>query len=1211
MKHLYSFLFLLILLPAWGVAQTGGYTVFLLGDAGEPRPKDDPILKTLQTQLSRAGRNSSLIFLGDNVYESGLPDSAEIGRDEAEGRLREQLSLLERFPGRAFMIPGNHDWHKGGRLGWQRIKNQERFVSTVLRRDDVFFPKGGCPGPVEVSLNPGLTLILIDTQWWLHPWDKPGEESDCEAKDLSSFLLLLDDALERNRGRRVILAGHHPMFSHGSHGGHFVFRDHLFPLINKIDWLYFPLPVVGSIYPLYRSWIGSIQDIPNPKYKLLRNGIVALLKKNRNVLYVNGHDHNEQLILQDSTYYLTSGSGSKSTPVKKGRNSLFASREKGFARLDVCENGTVKISFITADESREEGRILDSLTIRLPANPPTDGRVGGTGPTRTVVPSRKYTAGSFHRFLLGDNYREVWESPVEVPVLNLRQQAGGLKPLQRGGGMQTLSLRLEGKDGHEYVLRSVEKYAENAIPMVLRSRFVGDIVQDQISASHPFAALAVPKLAEAAGIYHTNPMLVIVPDDSLLGPYRRVFANTLALFEERVDGDYRTSTSFGGTRKIYSTSKLLEKLADDNDNRVDQQAVLKARLFDLFLGDWDRHDDQWRWAGYKAGSGQVFRPVPRDRDQAFFVNEGLIPRIASRKWAMPKIQGFDYTIRDVPGLSFNARYFDRSFLTEPDRNDWLKTADSLKASLTDASIDEALRQLPSPAYEQTAATIKSRLQRRRTDLGRYADELYRFLARNVDVTGSDKAERFLVDRKPGGLTEVSVFKLKKDGDPGKRMYRRVFDPAETREVRLYGLSGNDEFLIGGRSERGSLIRIIGGIGEDRITDSSRVDGGRRTIIYDTRNTRVTPGPETRLRLSDRPDVNSYNRKAFRYDVVFPQVSVQYNPDDGLFLGGGVLYRKQGFRKEPYAQQHRFIVNHAFATSAYNFRYDGIFTDVLGKTDLRLNADLKAPNFVYNFFGLGNETVFDKRRGINYYRTRFENFALSALLQHQLGPARFFAGPALESIEVEENPRRFIGEYVTGLPEGPDLFRRRWYAGLRAGFEVDSRDSQVLPTKGLHWDTELVAYDGITALSRNLTRLQSDLSFYVSFRLPALLTFATRFGGGANFTNFEFFQANTLGGLSNLRGFRRTRFAGKSALYNNTELRLKVATIRTYLFPAYLGLLGFNDVGRVWVDGDGSRRWHQGFGGGIWLAPYSQAVVSLLYAVSEEDRIPMLRVGFLF
>ncbi|GAB3937917.1 BamA/TamA family outer membrane protein [Larkinella terrae] len=1212
MKLLYTALFLLFLLPNLVTGQSKPYTVFLLGDAGEPQPQGDAVLKTLQSQLLKTGNNSSLIYLGDNIYPRGLPDSSHADRADAERRMREQLSILAGFRGKAFVIPGNHDWQQGKREGWQRIRNQASFVTAELGRNDVFFPKDGCPGPVEIALSEEITLVLIDTQWWLHPWDKPGEESDCEAKDLPSFLLLLDDVLSRNQNKKVVLAGHHPMYSHGEHGGHFTFKDHLFPLTDINPSLYIPLPVIGSIYPVYRTLIGNIQDIQHPKYKLMRNGMVSLLKKYRNVVYVNGHDHNEQLILRDSTYYVTSGSGSKSVPVKKGRNSLFASSNKGFARLDFTEDGKTTIRFFTPETGSESGKLLFETSFTLPVKP-TPVAETATPPTSLyVIPSAQYVASPFHKMLLGDNYRDVWQSPVSVPILNLNQEAGGLKPLQRGGGMQTFSLRMAGKDGKEYVLRSVEKYAENAIPKALRSGFVNDLVQDQISASHPFAALVVPPLAEAAGVFHTNPKLVIVPDDSLLGPYRRTFAHSLALFEERVDGNYENSSQFGGTKKIFSTLKLLDKLADDNDNQVDQQAVLRARLFDIWLGDWDRHDDQWRWASFKNNKGLIFKPIPRDRDQAFFVNRGVIPKIVSRKWAMPKFQGFSNSIRDVPGLAFNARYFDRSFLTEPSLEDWIKTADSLAKQLTDPVIDEALKQLPNTAYDLTAAEIKAKLQSRRAELAQYAAALYRFLALDVDVTGSDKRERFEIIRELDGQMKVTVSKLKKEGETGERLYQRIFKPDETKEVRLYGMGGDDEFIVSGSSDKGILLRIIGGKGHDRIIDSSSVSGLRKkNVVYDSEKTKVDGDSETRLRLSGNPKINAYDRKAFKYNILFPQISVQYNPDDGLFLGGGFMYTKHGFRKEPFAQQHRFVVNHAFATQAYNFNYDGIFTDVIGNADLRIDADVQAPNFVSNFFGLGNATVFDKKKGITYYRTRFENISVSALIQHKVGNLNLYYGPAVESIEIEENDKRFVNDFASQLPDGQNLFSRRLYAGLKAGFLIDSRDDKILPTRGTYWRTELRLYEGISTYAKNLSRLQSDLAFYASLRLPTTLTIASRVGGGVNFSDYEFFQANTLGGLSNLRGFRRTRFAGGSMLYNNTELRLKVATIKTYLFPAYLGVLGFNDVGRVWEKGEHSTHWHHGYGGGVWLSPYKQAVISFLYAISEEEKLPMLRVGFLF
>lgn len=1219
MRLLYLFISLLIaiglLVGAEPVRAQPAYSIFLLGDAGAPLPDGhDPILNTLRAQLQTAGPNSSLILLGDNIYQFGMPDIDHPDRADAERRMREQLDMRTAFGGRIFAIPGNHDWDKSRREGWQRIKNQQEFVRQYMGRDDVFFPNDGCPGPVELPLSDSLTLVLMDTQYWLHPWDKPGEDSDCSAKTLPDFLTQLDDILYRNRHRRVVVAGHHPMYSHGEHGGYYTFKDHLFPLTAMREWLYVPLPVIGSIYPIYRSVFGSLQDLPNPVYRELRNGMVDVLKKYRNLIYTNGHDHNMQLIQRDSLLYLTSGSGSKHTAVKKAHESLFAAEKRGFARLDFGPGNQLTISFFTPNEQHPTGELLYRTTTQLrpeKADLQTAGLQKQPDSLR-ITPGTGYAAGRGKRFWLGANYRDVWTSPVTVPVLNLKKE--GLTPTERGGGMQTLSLRLVDPEKHEFAIRSIEKYPEKAIPASLRSGLANDLVQDQISASHPFGAVAVAPLAQAAGVYHANPRLVATPNDISLGDYQHTFANTLMLMEERADGNYKGTGLFGNTTKLYSTPKLLDKLQDDNDNRVDQMTVLRARLFDMWIGDWDRHDDQWRWASFKTEKGLRFEPVPRDRDQAFFVNEGILPKIVSRRWLMPKIQGFDYKIRYVPGFNNNARFFDRSFLTEPDRADWLAMADTLQRLMTDDVINESLNHLPEPSRTLTAETIAAKLKQRRADLARYADEQYRFLAEAVDVVGSDKDERFDLTRQPDGKTEVVVYKLNKKNEPTQQLYKRTFDPGETKEIRLYGLGGDDQFVIHGTAPRGSLVRIIGGKGDDVITDSSSVGGwSRKTWVYDLRkNTTISGGPETRSRLSDDKAVNNYDRTAFRYNLTMPLVSVQANPDDGLFIGGGVLRRTQGFRKTPFAQQHRITVNHAFATEAYSFHYDGTFTDLLGKADLLINADIKAPNFVQNFFGIGNETIFDKEKGVNYYRVRFANWSLNALLQHKVGKASFFYGPSIERIEVEEGQKKFIQEYAQSIPDGKRLFSSFLYGGLKAGFTVDTRNNPLLTTRGLRWHTSLTAYRGLNDQSKSFTQLQSDLSFYASIRLPAILTIATRVGTSLNLSdNFEFFQASTLGGLTNLRGFRRTRFAGESAFYHNLDLRMRLFTIKTYLFPAYAGVLAFNDIGRVWVDGEKSSVWHHGYGGGIWLSPYNTAVISLLYAKSRENGIPMLRVGFFF
>jgi len=299
-------------------------------------------------------------------------------------------------------------------------------------------------------------------------------------------------------------------------------------------------------------------------------------------------------------------------------------------------------------------------------------------------------ASGFKRFLLGDNYRKEWADSLNFKVFDISTAKGGLKILQRGGGHQTKSLRMEDKNGKQWVLRSINKFPAEAIPEALRQTFAKEIVQDQISAANPYAPLTIPVLAEAAGVPHANPIVVFVPDDPALGQYQKDFANTLCLFEER--------EAVPDSTKTYSTEKVILSLLEDNDDKVNQQAMLRARLLDILIADWDRHEDQWRWADEKSGKGKVFYPVPRDRDQAFFINEGMISRSASRPWLLPYIQGFRETIPNINGLAFEERNFDRFFLNELDEADFRKITEAFVASLPDNVLQQTVQQFPAKIY---------------------------------------------------------------------------------------------------------------------------------------------------------------------------------------------------------------------------------------------------------------------------------------------------------------------------------------------------------------------------------------------------------------------------------------------------------------------------------------------------------------------------------
>ncbi|SNS91842.1 Calcineurin-like phosphoesterase [Ekhidna lutea] len=1189
--------FLFILFPAI----LFGQKVYLIGDAGEPKDQDKNLV-LLKEKVAYATPEDYLIFLGDNLYPKGLPEKEHPEREELEQKLISQLDVMKVFPGKAYMVPGNHDWAQGRNYGWERALNMERFVQDYQEGTDAFHPTGGCPGPIEIPMNDKSTLIILNTQYFLHGWDKPDEDDNCENKSAIEALEDLKTIVRRNKGKHILIAAHHPIFTYGEHHGNFSFKDQMKP------------PVLGSLQPLFRRLIGNIQDVTHPKYRAIMKQVISAMNEAESVVYAAGHEHSLQFIQQEGHHFIVSGSGSKTTHVKQGKGSLFAKSEQGFAVLTLENSGKASVEYWGVD-----GGLLYEKEVyskQLQKSIENINMPDFSDSTITVVASKKYEGKEGKDFWLGANYRDVWNTPVEVDVFDLGVERGGLEVVKKGGGMQTKSLRLSAKDEKEYVLRSIEKYPENAIPTALQKTFAQDIVEDQISASHPYAAFIIPPLAEAAHIYHTNPKPVYIPDDPRLGQFRSTFAGTLALYEERPNEAASRDAHFGGGEDIDGTDTVIENLKEDNDNAVDQNFVVRNRLFDMWIGDWDRHDDQWRWAQIDQENGNLYRPIPRDRDQAFFINEGIIPKLAARKWALPKIEGFDEEVDWAPGISQNARFFDRTFMNEPDWNDWLEQIDFLQKNLTDEVIDQAISLWPEQIQSLTGDRIRTGLQARRANMESYARELYLFLSKEVEVTGSDKHEYFLVEHLTPSETKVTVRKRKKDGEVEHVIYERIFKSDETKEVRLYGFDGEDVFEVKGQSSK-IKVRIIGGTDKDLIINGNADEKLKKVKVYDRyKSTRVQGNSKGILKLSNDPAINRYNRKAFQYDVLMPLVTAALNPDDGIFLGGGFSYTKHGWRKEPFAAKHSFKAIGAFETGSYQFDYTGDYTDVLGKWDLNTSLLWQEPFFVNNFFGISNESEFLMDQfvapdddPIDYYRVRMDRLELNAGLSRNVGAkAKFYLSSGYKSVEVEASDNRFI----TDQPSDGNDFKENQYARFKTGISFDSRDSKVLTTAGMTAFAEVEHLEAITDFSESSTRLSAEWAFYLTAKLPSRLVIANRLGAShITSDQFDFFNANILGGRTNLRGFRRTRFYGETSFYHNLDLRLKLASFRSYIFPGQFGLLAFHDTGRVWVDGEDSDEWHAGKGFGLWISPLNTLVLNFNYAFGEEENLPTFSMSFFF
>ncbi|TYZ06357.1 hypothetical protein FY528_18470 [Hymenobacter lutimineralis] len=505
------------------------------------------------------------------------------------------------------------------------------------------------------------------------------------------------------------------------------------------------------------------------------------------------------------------------------------------------------------------GGLFCSCTEPAPAGPPPP--VIPPDSVVTVAAGPQYMRGPVHRFFWGGHYREVWSKPVRVPVVSLRNLVpGGLTPIEAGGSFQTKNLRLVDQSGRQFVLRSVDKDPTKALPENLQAGAIGRLMKDQTSVIQPYGAYIVPVLAQAAGVYHTNPRLVYVGDDGGLGAFQKDYANALYLLEERPEGDQSTVASFGRSAKVESSRKVFTNLLFKADHRVEATQYLRARLFDMFLGDWSRREDQWRWASFGTPAGGVrYEAIPRDRDHAFFkFDDGVFTRIIS--WVKSNYQSFHEEIRlgDVEGLNRAARPMDKSLLVYLSATDFRQVADSLKRRLSDQVIEEAIAAWPAEIQTLSAAEFRRKLRSRRDQLPAVAAKFYELLAQDVEVPGTDQPERFVLEAAGPAQLRLSVYQ-RNTTRADSLIGQRTFLARDTRSVKLFGLGGNDQFNLVNLPETRIAISIYDGAGQDGVLVVGKLPARPNVTVYNCGDGNIITLPKS-------IKVEAYQPKAEEFDA---------------------------------------------------------------------------------------------------------------------------------------------------------------------------------------------------------------------------------------------------------------------------------------------------------------------------------------------------------
>ncbi|MBL4594893.1 MAG: BamA/TamA family outer membrane protein [Flavobacteriales bacterium] len=1166
----------------------------------------------LKNILSKSNDPVLLILNGDLIERNKLD---YLGADSL--KVFKMLKLLSSVKNaKIIVIPGDRDWNNSKKGGLKKVKQLEKLVEYDRFSNVKWILDNGCPGPKLIELDSTLMLMAINTQWWNHPYDKPTSvDGQCDINTKKDFIIEFENILSESEEKNLIIVGHFPLIEQGTPA----FKDYLLPF-----------PLAGSFITSFHQNIGGTKDIVNERFDFIRKKMLKRISVKNGIIYLSGHEFNTQIIKENENYFINNGLPSYQNKTRKVKASLYSNITPSITELVYYANGNIvsftynyknsnfqinkeiilhnslknieqyiipKDSFLKAQKKHSNKSFLKDVSAK--SYPKNENFVNTN--------AGNYKASGFRKLLIGKHYRKTWNALIEVPILDMDTTKGGLNAYAKGGGHQTTSVKMYGKDGYAYTFRSVNKDATRDLDKNLVLSLVARQMQDNVSMQYPYGSLVVSKLLDYTSILHAQSTLYVLPKSNRLGSFKH-YIGLFGTLEDHQKNPKKVKNSFANADKILQSHKLNKRLYEDYNHKINAEEYTQARVFDILIGDHGKHQDNWKWAGYKSDSGTIYRAIPRDRDLVFIKWDGVVPWIMDRKWGQESGENFGYKINDVKSLMWVARHQDRFLTNEMDKQDWINASHYIQSQLTDSIIEEASKTLPSEIYTLSGKIIEDKLKTRIKELDNYAIEYYNLLAKQVDVVGSNKNEYFEVMRNADATVDVLIYNILENSDTLKGeqlIYHRKFIPKETKEIRLYGLGGKDVFHIYGRTKKSIPIIIIGGNGDDIVSDYSVVKTpGKQTKIYEnTQESLINTGSEAKIINTWNTDLYEFQPAVFEYNRYMPLFSINYSSDNGFGTGIGVTFtKKEKFGNVGYSAKHKFSLD---ASTEQNniFNYQSRYRHIIRRWDVQIGALFANHHDFTNFFGLGNNTIKnDSLLAIDFYKTTYNSYSAN------LGLVREFWKKSSFSVNVEFQHNAAQLDENTIVYSSPEINSSIVFGTsdnnifiTTTQLEIDFRDKKNLPEQGIHVYGYYKA--GIIPSNNSSTynMVSGVIEHYFTAYIPSPITLGLRGGGSISDGEIPFYNLIYLGNGNNLRGFKKNRFTGNSTVFVNTELRIQLANFSSAFVPIKFGVIGFYDTGRIYSDFDIYDKWHNGFGGGIyWVLLNESFTFNLSIAHSEEE-----------
>jgi hypothetical protein len=1062
------------------------------------------------------------------------------------------------------------NYHRSTPIYWMLSDDQWNYNNLNLNKDqkvldfaaqleEIYIqvlPEHLCPKPAVIH-DKNFDILVIDSNWLLFPHEVELFIKQCSHVDLEKFYTEIEESILNAKLKPLVILSHHTVDSK------LIFPDGEDPL--------------SKIANQVQQSVGSIDSISNPGYQKYREKLNKMIKNRPNVMIMSGNTVNFSVNSEDDIHHMALSQKEPNHLFLESNDEGVEIQSEGFSESIMLNFNKNEASFVASCENH-------------------------TGPMHDFKLS-----GSFYEYFLGSNYRNLWNQKVAIDCFDLDRFSLTVDGV--GGSLRSPDFKLKDVDGNFYTLRPLKK--EVRIPKILEDTIAEQVLLDQQSSIFPLGFILAATLSRQVGIPTESPRIVYVDiNQKAFAAWRqkkfpsgfyqlnKAPKNILKIPEVREKG----------ILEVITTKEMVDRLENVSGYQMNQEAYLKVRLFDILIGDWDRPKDNWHWMVVQKDLVKSIEPFPIDRESAFYRGDGVVSWWRKRKWINYKLQDYTKKLKRAEPMMVESLSMDHRYTSNLTLKDWTKVVGELQQKLSPSSMEKAIDALPVRIPDKDKQKLIQSFQRRLKELPLIAMQMRGTLRKKVDIIGTPNKDSYYIQSGPGPYVYVTSSK------DNQVIYSDKFDSKQTKEIRMYGLDGDDEFKLNWNNYTKTKIRVVPGPGKDVLIAREQKMKPRVSLFDDDVSIDSFYGYSKFDYQSTYNDFYSQvnQHKLNRFSPILFLASS--NADSGFVLGGGLKYFNDGFQHSPWESTNEIKANAVINRGAANVMYQGAWFDLFGKSDFEIDAEAGLPRFYGSFFGLGNtppalnETFED-----DYYWMRARTFETESRINI----------PVLQNISLIPRMQFRYRDYLIDNPSflttpadnnldtilrpgtNANINDPNYYLGAGMSVKYISSDTVSGPVKRriVRAEVKYMLHQGLSEADGHFQTLGIDAGLTGYFQRTKT-QWRINGGYGRNFGQWEFFDAQFLGQGQNLRGFFMNRFAGSSRIYDSVEINQSLLRKKLWGVITDIGLGGLFDSGRVFLPGDtGDGTWHKAVGGQTWITFLNSIAFKAGYAhaIFEEQK----------